>query len=137
MKNKRKASCVVFIERPFAEIQFFLEGIKERVRRHIDYSHIIIGDVEFRCDSTVRGNRNPGPCSSRDERAWKSSFMKWEWKHMWMGLDIPCRSLSALIEGRRPRDMFRDRGANWRQEPIWISFRERAFIITSLEAKII
>jgi hypothetical protein len=137
MKNKRKASCAVFIERPFAEIQFFLEGIKERVRRHIDYSHIIIGDVEFRCDSTVRGNRNLGPCSSRDERAWKSSFTKWERKHTWMGWDIPFRSLCAPIEDRRPRDMIQYRGANWRQEPIWISFRERDFIIISLEAKII
>ena len=33
--------------------------------------------------------------------------------------------------------MFRCRRANWRQEPIWLSFRERDFLIVSLEAKII
>ena len=33
--------------------------------------------------------------------------------------------------------MFRYKGANWRQESIWLSVRERDVIIVSLEAKII
>jgi hypothetical protein len=76
MDNQREAGGVMFIKRPFPKIQFLLEGIKERVWRHIHSSHIIFGNVELRGDGAIRSNRNPDTSNSRNDRPWESPFLK-------------------------------------------------------------